>query len=289
MEHTTISSDGLTVDVATVGAELVSVRNSSGVELLWDAGPQWARHAPLLFPCIGKSPDDSITVDDATYPMPQHGFARDLPFRRIEHSAGTVTFELLSDDTTRKHYPFDFVLTAIHSAIGTSLTSVYTVTNTGSQIMPASFGLHTAFRWSAEPGAREQSWVEFEHEQADHVHRIVDGLPIPDAVPSPIVGRKLPLNDEVFADGAFVMERVAGNDATYRSPATGTLGVHWDGFEQFAVWSPPTKAAFVCLEPWAGLPAPAGFTGDLTTKPTQFHLEPGASKTFSFVIRAGQE
>lgn len=289
MALTTISTGGLTADIAVVGAELVSLRNASGAELLWDAGPQWRRHAPLLFPCIGQSPENLITVDGAAYPMPQHGFARDLPFRGTNSSAASASFELESDERTRESYPFDFRLTATYGVTANALTSSYTVINTGSRSMPASFGLHPGFAWPGETRARTASTVTFSADESEFVRRIVDGLPLPNRVPSPISDRILHLDDAVFEGGALLLDAVASDEVGYRSSATGTLTLRWSGFEQFAVWSPTTRAAFVCLEPWAGLPAPADFHGELRDKPGQFHLEPGQHKQFTFEVLVGEE
>ena len=47
-------NDRLGVAVAADGAELVSLRTAAGHELLWQAGPEWPRHAPVLFPIVGR-------------------------------------------------------------------------------------------------------------------------------------------------------------------------------------------------------------------------------------------
>ena len=50
----TLQADGITATILAHGAELCSLRNEAGLELLWQAGPQWPRHAPLLFPIVGR-------------------------------------------------------------------------------------------------------------------------------------------------------------------------------------------------------------------------------------------
>ncbi|MFC8180518.1 aldose 1-epimerase family protein [Rhodococcus sp. NPDC057297] len=285
----TLTGSGWNVTVASVGAELVSVRTPSGRELLWDAGPQWRRHAPILFPCIGRSPADSVTVDGVVYPMPQHGFARDMAFTLVDTSDDTAEFELVSDDHTRRHYPFDFALRVRHRVRGSYLTSDYTIANTGSRSMPASFGLHTAFLWPTEPGARNSSTVVFAEDQADRVHRVVDGVPMPQSQPSPLAGRTLNLTDTLFDAGAVVFERVSGTEVRYRSEATGSLTLTWAGFEQFAVWSPPSGAGFVCLEPWAGLPALETSDGELGSRPASLAIPPGQDRAFSCTVKVDAE
>ena len=55
----TIENDVLRVSVADEGAELVSVLDKrSGEERIWQADPAvWNRHAPILFPFVGKVVD----------------------------------------------------------------------------------------------------------------------------------------------------------------------------------------------------------------------------------------
>ncbi|MDU1804640.1 MAG: aldose 1-epimerase family protein, partial [Bradyrhizobium sp.] len=73
----TISAGGVTASIKAVGAELCSLKTTAGLELLWQAGPAWPRHAPWLFPIVGRLKDDQLRHRGRTYPMTQYGFARD--------------------------------------------------------------------------------------------------------------------------------------------------------------------------------------------------------------------
>ena len=77
-----IANEFLTVTLSPQGAELQSVKGAvSGLEYLWQADPKvWGRHAPVLFPFVGRSKNDQYTYQGKTYPMGQHGFARDRQF-----------------------------------------------------------------------------------------------------------------------------------------------------------------------------------------------------------------
>jgi galactose mutarotase-like enzyme len=70
-----IRAGGLTATVKADGAELCSLRNEAGVEFIWQAGPAWPRHAPLLFPIVGRLRNDELKHRGKTYRMTQHGFA----------------------------------------------------------------------------------------------------------------------------------------------------------------------------------------------------------------------
>ena len=50
MQHT-IRSDGLTVTIDELGAQLMSITAGDGTEYLWSGGPAyWRNRAPNLFP-----------------------------------------------------------------------------------------------------------------------------------------------------------------------------------------------------------------------------------------------
>ena len=55
--------------------------------MLWQAGPVWPRHAPVLFPIVGRLKDDRLRHQGKSYHLPQHGFARDRRFAWLNRSA----------------------------------------------------------------------------------------------------------------------------------------------------------------------------------------------------------
>ena len=101
MSRHTISAAEITATIKSDGAELCSLKNAAGLELLWQAGPAWPRHAPILFPIVGRLKNDELHHDGKTYPMTQHGFARDLPFDWIEQGPQSCTLHL-EDSTISK-------------------------------------------------------------------------------------------------------------------------------------------------------------------------------------------
>ena len=51
----TIKNTHLTLTVDTLGAQMVSVKNEAGEELLWQADKSvWGYSAPMLFPWVGR-------------------------------------------------------------------------------------------------------------------------------------------------------------------------------------------------------------------------------------------
>ena len=99
----------------------VSWLSLRGVEYLWPAHDPWKRTAPILFPIVGRLHDDTLFYNNRRYTMAQHGLARDKAFQ-IEHvSESAASFRLVSDQSTRLQYPFEFSLEAKGS--GTQVVS----------------------------------------------------------------------------------------------------------------------------------------------------------------------
>lgn len=57
-----LSTQRLSATVKAEGAELTSLKDAQGRELLWQAGEAWPRHSPILFPIVGKVKDDTLRV-----------------------------------------------------------------------------------------------------------------------------------------------------------------------------------------------------------------------------------
>ena len=59
-----LRNDALSVEIAPLGAELQSVRDSLGRDWLWSGDPAiWTGRSPLLFPVIGKHPGGQVLID----------------------------------------------------------------------------------------------------------------------------------------------------------------------------------------------------------------------------------
>ena len=107
----TIQNSCLTVGVKDAGAELCSIKDAAGTEYLFDANPAyWGRSAPVLFPFVGSLKEKAFVYEGKTYPMGQHGFARDMTFCLLKQKEDEIWFRLESDAETFAKYPFAFVL-----------------------------------------------------------------------------------------------------------------------------------------------------------------------------------
>ena len=94
-----LENDYLLVEVNKFGAELSSVRDRrSSYEFIWQSDEAyWNRHAPILFPIVGRLREDRFEYKGESYEMTQHGFARDSEFEVVEERPNAVTFSLKRD------------------------------------------------------------------------------------------------------------------------------------------------------------------------------------------------
>lgn len=113
-----------TARVTAQGAELCSLRDTSGRELMW-TGSAWPRHSPVLFPNIGRMRDNRAQIDGLDYTLTQHGFARDRKFRWAERMATGCTLVLEDDPTSRALFPYAFSLTLSYAVDETGIHLTY--------------------------------------------------------------------------------------------------------------------------------------------------------------------
>jgi galactose mutarotase-like enzyme len=270
---------GLSASVTADGAELCWLRDATGRDYLWSAEPVWPRHAPVLFPIVGRLRDDTLIHRGRSYRLTQHGFARDRRFAWVERSATGCVLALTDDAQTRAMYPFGFRFEIRYAVSGTTLDVTYTVANTGDEILPAAMGAHPAFRWPLERGVRKDAYtLTFEADEPEPLRGVVNGLLTEADRPSPIVGRTLALNEGLFAADALILPKPASRRVRLASSDWPTLTVSWEGFSQLGLWS-RAGGDFLCIEPWCGMASPAGFTGEFTEKPWLMLISPGESRT----------
>jgi len=270
---------GLSACVMAHGAELCLLRDGTGRDYLWPADPVWPRHAPVLFPIVGRLRDDTLIHRGRSYRLTQHGFARDRRFAWVERTATGCVLALTDDDETRAMYPFGFRFEIRYAVSGTTLDITYTATNTGDEVLPASMGAHPAFRWPLVPGVAKEAYaLTFEADEPEPLRGVVGGLLTEADRPSPIVGRTLALKEALFAADALILPKPASRWVRLAAAGGPTLTVAWEGFSQLGLWS-RAGGDFVCIEPWCGMASPADFAGEFTEKPWLMLIPPGDSRT----------
>lgn len=281
-----IASPLLSASINTLGAELWTLRDTAGRDLIWNGDAAfWTGRAPILFPIVGALNGGSYRIGDARYPLPQHGFGRRSRFTPAEARERDTTLRLGSCAETRAVYPFDFALDLAFEIVGARLTVTATLANTGDVPLPASFGYHPAFLWPLPFGAgRTDHAILFDEAETAAIFRPdAHGLLVPAARPDHFDGRSLRLDDALFADGALVLIELKGQGLTYGASGAPRLRITYPDTPHLGIWSKP-GAPFVCVEPWQGYADPAGFAGEIWDKPGIVRLAPGERRVWRMGI-----
>lgn len=287
-ERRRVGSGRLVAEISSAGAELVSLKED-GAELLWQAGPEWPRHAPVLFPIVGKLAEDTLRHDGRDYRVTQHGFARDLAFAWTETGADRVALLLTDGPETRERYPFGFRLEMIFAVENDALSVVSRVSAPDGSELPFCIGAHPGFRWPLLDGvSKDDHVIEFETKETGQRRTVEGGLLGPEA-PLPFDGLTLPLSEQLFERDALVMPAAASRSVRYVARGHGgealkALTFSWRGYEDLGIWSAPKGAPFVCVEPWRGMASTTGWDGSFVEKPGVVLLPPGATMEFEWRV-----
>ncbi|PDQ18421.1 aldose epimerase [Mesorhizobium sanjuanii] len=284
-DRLTLHGDGISATIVGQGAELVSLQDTDGLEFLWQAGPAWRRHSPVLFPIVGRLKGDQMRHRGQSYPMTQHGFARDKPFAWEERGARSCTLVLTDDADTRSHYPFAFRLAVTYRLDRRQLGVTFDITNTGDEPLPASIGAHPAFNWPLLPDLAKTDYrLTFADDERAPIRRLKDGLLLATPQPTPIDGKILALSERLFDDDAVILDRPASASVRYGAERGPAIEMSWQGFRELGIWSKPGGAPFLCIEPWHGIASPADFDGEFTNKPGVMLIAPAAKRVLSYQI-----
>jgi len=283
-----IAGDGLTATIKADGAELCSLIGADGQEVLWQAGEAWPRHAPILFPIVGRLKDDQLRLGEVRTRLTQHGFARDSRFSWVEKSPSHCRLRLEDSPETLALYPFAFRFDVIYSISGDRLDIDFEISNPGDKVLPASAGAHPGFRWPLRDGlAKEDHWLDFAEEEPNPIRRLgSDGLLSATPFPCPVEGRRLALSESLFEISAAIFDRPISKSVRYTAPgAPGApvIEVSWQGFHQLGLWM-KRGADFLCIEPWYGMTSASDFQGDFMEKPDLLMVAPGETRALRHSI-----
>lgn len=278
-----IDSGALTAKISSKGAELWSLTDANGRELMTDGDPRWwTGRAPLLFPFVGRSRGDSYLWEGQSFAMPQHGFARHMVFTPIEQGAGSATLRLEANDETRAVYPFEFGLDMRFAVTGQRLEMMASVANRGNAAMPFSFGYHPAFAWPLPyGGTAEEHRIEFEKDEAAPIRKVGNepGLIARESVPSPVEGKILMPTHAMFEGDALIWDQLESRRLIWGVPGRTRLKIDFPDTPWLGLWQKP-GAHYMCVEPWAGMADLVGFEGDVWAKQGIMRLEPGEERSF---------
>jgi galactose mutarotase-like enzyme len=151
--------------------------------------------------------------------------------------------------------------------------------------MPASFGYHPALRWPLPYGReRAEHVIEFAGDELSPVRRLDQaGLLMPERFPTPVVQRRLALQDALFQNDAIIFDDLRSRSVTYGATDGPRIRLSFPDAPYLGIWSKP-RANFICIEPWHGVADPQGYSGNFSAKPGVFMVAPGASMAAKLAI-----
>lgn len=255
-----MKNEYLKIKIDSFGAELKSLKNlQNNIEYLWQSDPKyWNRSSPILFPIVGKLLDDEYIYKDKTYNMSQHGFARDKEFTLIKQKDKYLKFLLKSDSSSLKIYPFSFELFISYTLEDNELKISYEVVNKSSEKMYFSIGAHPAFNWPIDDvnTNKDDYYFEFDCKNRDSLKvfpLLKEGISNK-KLDIKLVKKKLNIDENIFKDDALILKNENINKIKLKNIKNDKfIEVCFEGFSYLGLWSKPTGAPFVCIEPWHGI------------------------------------
>ena len=283
----TLDNNILTVDIAPQGAEPVSIRHN-GREYLWNGDARfWNRHAPILFPVVGKPYRNELHIHGETLTMKQHGFARDSHFEEL----GDGRMRMVGNTNTQQ-YPYRFALEVHYRIDGSALVATWRVENQDTVDMYFQIGAHPGFMLpDYNPADTMHGYVRYYDRNGNPIAPVIvsaldDGnrvaLKAAKRVPS-----EMPITAETFAHDALIFEnqQVATAELCDKQGRR-VLSVSCTQAEAYGIWAPHKEGCpFVCLEPWCGICDAKGFVGDIAERTYSHRLAPQESYLFTYTVQ----
>jgi galactose mutarotase-like enzyme len=280
-----IYNDQLTIEIKHHGAELSSIKNNNGIEFMWQAEPVWPRHAPILFPIVGRLKNDIHSIAGKDYTLTQHGFARDKTFEPISSTTNEITFLLRADEDTLKKFPFQFELYITYTLIECIVKVSYKVINKSEAVMPFSIGAHPGFCCPINLDEQLEDYeIVFSDNELLETALLQNGLFSGEKEIIQTNANTISLTKNTFDKDALVFEKLKSKYVSLYSKISGAyVKVSLDGFPFLGIWAKPA-APFVCIEPWCGLADASNADGNLFEKKGINFLAPNANFERSYTI-----
>ena len=286
-----LENDNITVVISEMGAELTSVTNKeSGLEYMWTADPNfWGRHAPNLFPVVGRLRGDRYKYRDKTYFMAQHGFARDNEFDLVEKTATPARFRLVDNDESFSIYPFHFQFDVLYRLTEQDTLGIaYVVTNTDTHDIYFSVGGHPGFRAPLEEGEKFTDYYINVEPQRKYQRAKLVGPYLDNNLESTFDSRiPLRLRRDDYKDDAIILRLDQNPVSIVLAKLNESHGVtmHIQNAKYVGVWTPYAKEApFVAIEPWWGIADTVDADGELRHKFGINTLAPAQTFTGSYSL-----
>lgn len=258
------------VEIIPSRGALVTRMSVGGDELLYldestlvDLSKNVRGGIPVLFPTAGKLPGDTYPVGKQSYSLPQHGFARRLPWAVRQAEEDLLVVGLSSSEETLRQFPWRFDAQLTFSLEDSQLTLDFDVENQDTRPMPLHLGFHPYFR--VPQAAKAAATVETTATRAwdNRQGKVV-----------PFTGWEL-AGDEV---DLHLLDHAKAGTVLHRGPKLRPIYLTWSAeYQRLVVWTLPGRD-FVCVEPWTAS------AGALATGEGLIAVAPGERSSLVFEI-----
>ena len=293
----TLENEALKVEIESFGAEIKSVYGKqTDRQYMWYGDKKyWGRTSPVLFPFVGSLMNKAYTYDGKTYPMGQHGFARDMEHTLVSLTADTIWFELRSNEETLQKYPFAFVLNVGYALKNNEVCVMWKVTNPGQETAPKadqplyfSIGAHPAFLCPVH-GEENKAGYRLYFEGVEEIHHhgndVQSGMALKEDILLPLTDHRAVITPEFFDRCTYMIEGKQTGCVGIEDPEGNRFVTVRFDTPLFAIWSPEGKnAPFLCIEPWCGRCDADDFSGTLKEREFTNVLAGGESWETSYTI-----
>lgn len=267
-----LENENIIISTNTFGGELNNlISKKDNTEYLWNGDEKyWKYHSPILFPIVGKVLNNKYRTENNEYELPQHGLARTREFKMIEKDDRHIVFELLWSEDTLKVYPYKFSLKLSYELLENGVKVGYNVKNLDDKEIYFSIGGHPAFMCPLFEGEKfEDYYFEFNKKENVGTMELYTDKGYFTGKTNEFFNNSniINLNLDLFKYDALVFNGLKSNLITLKSHKNNKeLTMDFSGFPYLALWTKPTGAPFICIEPWYGHADYADFTGDLKDK-----------------------
>ena len=266
-----LENEALKVEIDSFGAEVKSVINkANNREYMWYGNPKfWGRTSPVLFPFVGSVKNKEYRYKGKTYPMGQHGFARDNEHTLLEQTDTRLTFSFCSSEKTREVFPFDFELQCGYELVGNELKVIWKVINPSDDVLYFSVGAHPAFLCPVN-GEKDKCGYKLYFEginEVVHHGNTPAGMAIMDNETLPLDNGRVSITSDFFDKCTYMIENNQTGLVGIETPEGNRIVDVKFNTPLFAIWSPEKKnAPFICIEPWYGRCDREDFDGEINER-----------------------
>lgn len=293
MEIYHIENQQLSVKIKSLGAECISIYDKEQQkEYVWQGDAKyWNRHAPILFPIVGRLKDNTYYYQDNAYELSQHGFARDMEFKVLNQTDQMIAFYLDANEETKTKYPFNFRLTITYELTTENEVKVSMQINNldDTKEMYASIGGHPAFNVPfVDDSQFTDYYLSIENESEKLMYYPLEGPYVNydqrELVDKP---KTKQLNYQLFDNDSLIYETKGPTTIKlFHKDQKHQIQMVYDNFDLIGIWTPPhKKAPFLCLEPWCGIADCISSTKKITEKFQIQKIAPDSYKRVSYRLQ----